>query len=111
MPIVLSVAERNDVPTSDSSGSVQTGVQGVARAGRSSTGAGTWFQGTYGALLLNPDGSFTYRLDHSDPDTNALGAGQAADDRFTYTYLQNGILHTDTIVVRVAGIDEAGQQV
>ncbi|HEY5724316.1 MAG TPA: M10 family metallopeptidase C-terminal domain-containing protein, partial [Allosphingosinicella sp.] len=111
MPIVLSVAERNDAATTDAAGTAQSGVQGIARASRSSTGTGTWFQGTYGALLLNSDGSFIYRLDHQDPDTNALGAGQTADDRFTYTYLQNGIVRTDTITIRVAGIDEADQQV
>jgi len=115
MPRLLSLAERNDVATTDLGGTVSPGgsfaVQGIARAGSSSTGVGSWFQGTYGALLLNADGSYTYRLDHQDRDTDVLGAGQAGDDRFTYTYLQNGIVRTDTIVVRVTGIDEPAQQV
>jgi VCBS repeat-containing protein len=115
MPRFLALAERNDVPFSDLSGTLNPGgsflVQGLARAGRSATGVGSWFQGTYGALLINPDGSYTYRLDNADPDTNLLAAGQVADDRFTYTYAQNGIVHTDTIIVHVSGVDEAGQQV
>jgi hypothetical protein len=50
-------------------------------------------------------------LNDADPDTDVLGAGQAADDRFTYTYSQNGLVHTDTIIVHVSGIGEPAQQV
>ena len=114
MPHVLSIAERNDVSTGAVGGTLNPGgsfvVQGVARAGTSSTGVGSWFEGTYGTLLVDADGSYTYQLNNEDPDTNALGAGQVADDRFTYTYSLNGVLHTDTIVVHVSGIDESGQQ-
>ena len=115
VPQLISITEHNDVPSTDIAGSVNSGgsfvVQGVTRAGTSSTGVGNWFQGTYGALLLNADGTYTYRLNNEDPDTDVLGAGQAADDRFTYTYILNGVAHTDTIIVHVSGIDEPAQAV
>ena len=38
--------------------------------------------GTYGTFSLGEDGSWTYRLDNADPDTDALAAGQAATDSF-----------------------------
>ncbi len=33
--------------------------------------------GTFGSLLLNPNGSYTYTLNNADPDTQALAAGRA----------------------------------
>jgi VCBS repeat-containing protein len=108
---VINLSERNDAATSEISGNLGHGAIGIARAGRVSTGTGTWFQGTYGAIRLNADGSYTYRLDNLDPDTNVLGAGQVGEDRFTYTYLVNGIAQTGLLTVRVSGIDEPGQQV
>ncbi|HEX8525517.1 M10 family metallopeptidase C-terminal domain-containing protein [Allosphingosinicella sp.] len=108
MPII-DVAERNDAASMAIAGNLGVAVAGIGRAGRSSTGVGTWFQGTYGAILLNPDGSYTYRLDNLDPDTNVLGSGQTGEDRFSYTYVENGAVRTGTLVVRVAGVDETNQ--
>jgi VCBS repeat-containing protein len=113
MPRLLSVTERNDVATVTFNDSLNLAgtftVQGVARAGTSSTGVGAWFAGTYGALLINANGTYSFRLDNDDPDTNVLAAGQQADDRFTITYSLGGATHTDTITVRITGVDEPGQ--
>jgi VCBS repeat-containing protein len=40
--------------------------------------------GTYGSLTLNADGGYTYVLDNSDPDTEALNTGDTVYDSFTY---------------------------
>ena len=114
MPRLLPVTERNDVATvtfNDSLNLAGVTIQGVARAGTSSTGVGAWFSGTYGALLVNANGTYSYRLDNEDPGTNALAAGLRADDRFTITYSLGGVTHTDATAIRVTGIDEPGQQV
>ena len=113
MPRLLSVTERNDVATALFNDNFNLGgtftILGIARAGTSSTGVGSWFAGTYGAIIVNANGSYSYRLDNDDPDTNVLAAGQLADDRFTITYSVGGVVQTDTITVRVTGIDEPGQ--
>ena len=41
--------------------------------------------GTYGTFSLDEDGSWIYRLDNADPDTDALTAGQTATDSFAVT--------------------------
>ena len=44
----------------------------------------TQFLGTYGTLTFNPDGSYSYALNDTDPDTQALAGGVVATDIFTY---------------------------
>src|ERR1700741_3450272 len=108
----FSVSESNSSATSPVSGNVGGAgftLLGIARAGSSSSGAGQVFQGTYGTLVMNANGPFTYQLDNADADTNVLGAGMTALDRFTYTYLQGGVAHTGSISFQVNGIDEPGQ--
>lgn len=39
--------------------------------------------GTYGTVTIYGNGDWTYSLDDSDPDTEALTTGVAAIDRFT----------------------------
>ena len=50
----------------------------------SSAGDGTRIPGTYGNLSLKDDGTWTYRLDDDDPDTEALDAGETAMDTFVF---------------------------
>jgi VCBS repeat-containing protein len=40
---------------------------------------------TYGSLVLNADGSYTYTLNNADPAVNALNNGQTLTDSYTYT--------------------------
>jgi VCBS repeat-containing protein len=42
-------------------------------------------EGTYGTLVIHKDGTYTYTLNNSDSDTNALAQDEAAQDVFTYT--------------------------
>ena len=69
---------------------------------------------TYGALVINADGSWTYTLDNSDPDTNALRQTQAVfnepafEQLVTYT-VSDGHGGTDSaaLTIRVSGTNDA----
>ena len=54
-------------------------------AGQDTFAAETGVAGTYGTFSLDEDGSWIYRLDNADPDTDALTAGQTATDSFAVT--------------------------
>jgi VCBS repeat-containing protein len=54
-------------------------VNGVAVTGT------TTITGTYGTLVIQPDGQYTYTLSDQQPDVRALANGQAATDSFSYT--------------------------
>ena len=43
------------------------------------------FVGDYGTLTLNTDGSYSYTLDNTNPDVQALDEGQTLTDSFNYT--------------------------
>ncbi len=42
-------------------------------------------EGEYGRLTINPDGSYTYELDNTNPAVNALKTGDTLTENFTYT--------------------------
>ncbi|MBC3349812.1 retention module-containing protein, partial [Pseudomonas sp. SWRI196] len=46
---------------------------------------GGTFTGTYGTLVLNPNGTYTYTLNTSDPQFIALHGGGSGTETFTYT--------------------------
>ena len=48
------------------------------------TGSGAEIVGTYGTLTLNADGTWSYMLDDTDDDTNALAAGDTGTDCFRF---------------------------
>ena len=67
-------------------------IGGAGQADRPRPGCGqdtfaarTEVAGTYGTFSLGEDGSWIYRLDNADPDTDALTAGQTATDSFSVT--------------------------
>src|SRR5439155_219092 len=65
---------------------VDTGdTKAVSAVNGSAGNVGTAVTGTYGSVTINGDGTWSYALDNSDPDTNALAQGAAATDVFTYT--------------------------
>lgn len=113
MSIAFAVTESNSTLTSLISSNLPLGagstVIGIDRAGSSSQGIGQTFAGTYGSIILNANGTFTYTLNNADPDTNVLGTGMSAIERFTYTYTVGGAIATGTIEFQVNGIDEPGQ--
>ena len=60
--------------------------------------------GTYGKFALDGDGEWTYTLDNTDEDTDALGAGQKKTEAFTVASLGGTTAH---VVVTVTGADDA----
>ena len=63
------------------------GVRSGTETGAGQTGTlGQPLAGRYGTLVLNSDGSYTYRIDMTNPDVlAAAGAGRVLQDAFTYT--------------------------
>ncbi len=64
--------------------------------------------GTYGTLVLNADGTYTYTLDPANPAGIALAQNQHASDPFTYT-MNDGLGHTftTTLTIDVIGTDQS----
>ncbi len=63
--------------------------------------------GTYGKINIAADGSYTYTLDNTDPDTQALLDGDVVTDVFTYTIKDaDGDLSHTTVTITVNGADE-----
>ena len=66
------------------------------------------FTGTYGALSLAADGTWTYTLNNADADTQALRQGQSVADVFTYTMRDGaGATSSSTLTVTIAGTNDA----
>ena len=66
--------------------------------------------GKYGFLLMdaNANGAYSYFLDNTDPDTNALAECETVQDEFTYTLSDVlGATSTAKITINITGADEA----
>lgn len=63
---------------------IRTGTE-ASGGGMSPVGGGTVITGQYGTLTINPDGSYSYVLDDTNPDVNNLLTGETLADVFTYT--------------------------
>lgn len=84
-----------------------------ARAGTgtslASVAGPTVIDGTYGRLTIGTDGQFSYALDNTRAATDALAAGEHAQDVFTYRLADaQGLTADGQLVIDVAGSDEAG---
>ena len=96
---------------SDALGADATTVTGVAVGTPASAignvgGAGV--AGTYGTLVLNADGSYSYALDNANPAVQALARNQAVSDTFTYTVTDaDGDPSTTTLTVTLTGTNDA----
>ncbi|MDD0843070.1 VWA domain-containing protein, partial [Pseudomonas sp. Gutcm_11s] len=63
--------------------------------------------GTYGTLVLNADGSYTYTLNPSDPQFVALPGGATGTETFTYTHTDaDGDADTAQLVLNVRNDDQ-----
>src|SRR5947199_112726 len=88
---------------------VDTGdTKAVSAVNGSAANVGTAVTGTYGSVTINGDGTWSYALDNSDPDTNALAQGAAATDVFTYTVTDaNGATSSTTLTINITGTNDA----
>jgi VCBS repeat-containing protein len=65
--------------------------------------AGT-FNGVYGTLVLNANGTYTYTPYAS---TQSLALGQTVQDSFTYTVSDGSLSDTGTLIINIAGRNDA----
>ncbi|QEM80331.1 VCBS domain-containing protein [Halomonas binhaiensis] len=88
-------------------------VNGI-RTGEESAGgtltevtAGTDVTGSYGTLTVNPDGSYEYVVDGSNPDVQALAAGETITETFTYQLVDtDGNTDLAQLVVTITGAND-----
>ena len=75
-----------------------------AVTGAVALGSALTVNGTYGTLVINANGSYTYTLDNSRIQTQNILGGQTANDIFTYRITDsNGGFDTATISVAILG--------
>ena len=61
------------------------------------------FNGTYGTLVLNANGSYTYTPYAS---TQSLAQGQSVQDSFSYTVSDGSLTDTGTLTITIAGVND-----
>jgi VCBS repeat-containing protein len=88
---------------------LRTGTEGAGGSTTAVTSGttsanGTLLAGSYGAITLGADGSYSYALDNTNVTVNALRNGQSLTETFTYT-LSDGHSGTDTaqITITISG--------
>lgn len=79
LPIATGNVLTNDGDVDSSDTKIVSAVNGDAAK------VGAPVAGTYGSLVLQADGSWTYALNETAPGTNQLAAGQTATELFNYT--------------------------
>jgi len=92
-----------------------SGVQaGTVAAGShvADGGLATTINGQYGSLVLQSDGSYSYQLDNSNPDVNALKDGNSLTDTFSYTLTDgDGDQSTTTLTITINGNTDGSPEV
>ena len=94
-------------PGTDTDADTSDTLTVIAVENSSSIGAlvGNPLVGTYGTLILNADGSYSYSADQDAADP--LAVGETADDIFTYTISDgNGGTDTATLTITVTGTND-----
>ena len=105
---VIAAGAVTDAPDSDPDGGDVLTVQGVV-SGTSllptAGGVGVPLAGTYGSLILQPNGSYAYTLDPNNPVVLAMLPGQTLTDVYSYTINDgNGGLATTTLTITIRGV-------
>ncbi|MFV9657656.1 VCBS domain-containing protein [Pseudomonas sp. NY15366] len=78
------------------------GNEGAGTAGV----VGSAFAGLYGSLTLNADGSWSYLLNNSNADVQALNPGQTLIERFNYSVTDrsgSGLSDTAVLTITISG--------
>ena len=92
----------------DSFGADGGKIVGVG-AGAATNGAlGVEIAGTYGKLVLNANGSYTYTVNAAHSVVKALGSNEHVDDQFTYKVIDgDGDEATATLTISINGVNDA----
>ena len=103
------MADDSDADDDDSFTVTQIAVTGgdnsAVSSGSSYNSSGTSVTGTYGALTVGADGTYTYVANQSAADD--LDAGDTATDSFTYTISDGDATDTATLIFTVTGVNDA----
>jgi VCBS repeat-containing protein len=131
--LTITINGANDAPTgaNDTAVAIEAGGIANASAGINPTGnvlsndtdvegdnlsvsaitggaVGSAFAGSYGSLILNADGSFTYTVDNGNVAVEGLAPGASLTDNFTYTVSDgNGGTSTATLSITINGANDA----
>jgi VCBS repeat-containing protein len=98
----------NDIDVDISDSHEVVGVVAGTVSGVLSTGVGKTIVGTYGSLVLDASGSWTYTLDNTNPLTNALARDAHVTDVFSYTESDHhGGTSTTTLTIDITGTNDA----
>ena len=93
-----------NVLTNDSS---PTSALSVIRVNGVDSNVGIQVPSDHGWLTVNPDGSYSYEVDNSDPDVQSLGVGESFTEIFSYTVSDgNGGTQTATITITITGTND-----
>ncbi|MBF0272768.1 MAG: tandem-95 repeat protein [Magnetococcales bacterium] len=83
---------------------VRTGnVEGGGTAGT----VGSSLSGTYGALVLNASGAYTYVVNDASSVVQALQSGQSLTDAFNYTVSDGALTDTALLTITIQGANDA----
>ncbi len=83
------------------------GADRIATGPDSGPVIGGTFNGTYGTLVLNANGTYTYTLNTNDADFKALNGGGNATENFVYTLTDSdGDTSTATLVLNIQNNDD-----
>ena len=63
--------------------------------------------GTYGSFAITAGGAWTYTLDNTDPQTQALYEGEVVTDTFTATVSDGMASRTQTVTITITGANDA----
>ncbi|MDH2421976.1 VCBS domain-containing protein, partial [Cobetia litoralis] len=86
---------------------IVSGVGAGTNAG-TDTAAGTTVTGTYGSITIADDGSYTYTLDNTNADVQALAVGESLNETFTYQISDGqGGFDTALITITTNGTNDA----
>ena len=118
--LVVSITGTNDIPlavvdTNVTQEDLQLVAVGNVLANDSDVDKGTLlsvsnagaYQGVYGTLLLQSDGSYTYILNNASLGVQSLAEGQVVTDTFTYQATDGIVAIPSTLVVSITGTNDA----
>ncbi|MBA4764271.1 MAG: tandem-95 repeat protein [Erythrobacter sp.] len=103
---VITDAEANGDNGGDTTGADGASVTDVSFGGSPGTVGGAT-AGSYGSLVLNADGSYTYTLDNTNEFVQGLDSTESLTEVFTYTLIDgDGDTSVTTLTVTINGDDD-----
>ncbi|NHI01222.1 Calcium-binding lectin RapA2 [Oceanimonas sp. MB9] len=100
----------NDSDVDEGDSKTVTAIRTGAEGGSGTSGTvGSVLAGQYGSLTLNADGTYSYVVDESNADVQALRqSGQTLTDTFTYTLSDTaGLTDSATLTITIDGRNDA----